>query len=136
MAWVIDTCVVIDILENDPEFGVRSARKLEALLDDGLVLCPVTMVELSPAFDGNLPAQKEFLDMCGIDYHQPFTVADSESAHAAWNEYVQAKRRRQTAKRPVADLLIGGFALRFDGLITRNPNDFQPWFKTLMIVVP
>lgn len=29
MAWVVDTCVVIDILEADPEFGMRSANQLE-----------------------------------------------------------------------------------------------------------
>lgn len=136
MAWVVDTCVVIDVLEEDTQFGLRSARKLQSLLKEGLVLCPVTMVELSPAFEGNLAAQKEFLEMCGIDYHQPFTLADSEAAHAAWNEYIQAKRRKQVVKRPVADLLIGGFSTRFQGLITRNPSDFKRWFRDLKIVEP
>lgn len=136
MAWVVDTCVVIDVLEADPQFGVQSARKLESLLKEGLVLCPVTMVELSPAFGGDLSAQKEFLDMCGIDYHQSFTLADSEATHIAWNAYIEAKRKKQAAKRPVADVLIGGFATRFDGLITRNPSDFRRWFKKLKIIEP
>ncbi|MBC2602571.1 type II toxin-antitoxin system VapC family toxin [Puniceicoccus vermicola] len=136
MAWVVDTCVVIDVLENDPMFGVGSAKKLQSLLDQGLVLCPVSMVELSPAFAGDLTAQKSFLDMCGISYHEPFTLADSETAHVAWNAYIQAKRSKQVAKRPVADLLIGGFALRFDGLVTRNRSDFQRWFRGLKIVEP
>jgi len=136
MAWVVDTCIVIDVLENDPKFGLKSAKKLQSLLDQGLVLCPVSMVELSPAFEGDLPAQKSFLDMCGIAYHEPLTLADSEAAHTAWNDYIQAKRKKQAAKRPVADLLIGGFACRFDGLVTRNEGDFRRWFKVLKIIVP
>lgn len=136
MAWVVDTCVVIDVLENDPRFGVKSAQKLQSLLKQGLVLCPVSMVELSPAFNGDFSIQKRFLDICGIDYQQPFTLDDSEAAHNAWNKYIQAKRRNETRKRPVADLMIGGFAMRFDGLITRNHADFSRWFKGLKLIEP
>jgi len=62
MSWVVDTCVLIDVLEDDPSFGRASADVLEKSLRDGLVLCPITMVELSPAFAGNLEIQKHFLD--------------------------------------------------------------------------
>ena len=30
MIWVVDTCVVIDLLVNDEEFGERSGALLEA----------------------------------------------------------------------------------------------------------
>jgi len=36
MAWVVDTCVLIDVLEDDPEFGLVSAEALDAHLDEGL----------------------------------------------------------------------------------------------------
>jgi len=136
MSWVVDTCVVIDVLVNDPKFGRKSARKLQNLLKDGLVLCPVSMIDLSPAFDGNLALQKKFLDICGIDYQEAFTVADCEVAHNAWHHYIIAKRSKKVAKRPVADLMIGAFATRFDGLVTRNQRDFSPWFQRLKIVAP
>jgi hypothetical protein len=32
--------------------------------------------------------------------------------------------------------MIGAFATRFDGLITRNQKDFKPWFPELKLVVP
>jgi len=32
MSRVVDTCIVIDVFENDAEFGLRSARLLEARL--------------------------------------------------------------------------------------------------------
>ncbi|MBM3833050.1 MAG: type II toxin-antitoxin system VapC family toxin [Verrucomicrobia bacterium] len=39
-------------------------------------------------------------------------------------------------KRPLADILIGAFALRFDGLLTRNETDFRSVFSQLTIVSP
>ena len=54
MTWVVDTCVVLDVLEDDPQFGRASARLLERLLREGLAISPVTMVELAAAFGGDL----------------------------------------------------------------------------------
>jgi predicted nucleic acid-binding protein len=133
MSWVVDTCVLIDVLEDDPVFGGTSADLLEKSLRDGLVLCPVTMVELSPAFAGNLETQKHFLEQVGIDFTEGWTLADTECAHRAWNAYVQARRASDAPKRPVADLLIGAFACRYQGLITRNPTDFRRWFPKLKL---
>jgi len=30
MAWVVDTCLIIDVLDDDPEFGAASARLIDA----------------------------------------------------------------------------------------------------------
>jgi predicted nucleic acid-binding protein len=134
--WVVDTCVVLDVLENDPSFGLASARCLEKLFVDGLCVSPVTMVELAAAFRGDLAEQKRFLDQAGISSAQSWSAADTEAAHRAWNEYVHARRSARVPKRPVADLLIGGFALNRDGLVTRNAADFQRWFPKLVIREP
>ena len=136
MSWVVDTCVVIDVLEDDPSFGRASADVLEKSLRDGLVLCPITMVELSPAFAGKLEIQKHFLEQVGIAFTEDWTLADTECAHRAWNLYVQARRGSHAPKRPLADLLIGAFACRQQGLITRNPTDFRRWFPRLKLRQP
>lgn len=94
------------------------------------------MVELSPAFDGNLAEQKYFLTSAGIVWDERWTTADTESAHIAWNACIQAKRSSKIRKRPVADILIGAFASGRQGLITRNPADFSPWFPALAILEP
>ena len=85
MSWVVDTCVLIDVLEDDPTFGAPSANQLEKSLRDGLVLCPVTMIELSPAFDGSMDTQKHFLGQVGIVFTESWTFADTECAYLAWN---------------------------------------------------
>ncbi|MDR1283795.1 MAG: type II toxin-antitoxin system VapC family toxin [Opitutaceae bacterium] len=134
--WIVDTCVVIDVFENDPQFGQVSARLLQKLLPQGLAVSPVTMVELSAAFSGDLNEQKQFLDQAGISYAESWTSLDTETAHRAWNLYVDARRKRQTPRRPVADLLIGGFASNRAGLVTRNANDFTRWYPSLVVREP
>lgn len=134
--WIVDTCVVLDVFENDPRFGRSSAQFLQRLLPEGLAVSPITMVELAAAFDGNLPEQKRFLDQAGIGYFETWSAQDTETTHAAWNAYVVARRTQKIAKRPLADLLIGGFAVNRQGLITRNPADFRRWYSHLVIREP
>jgi predicted nucleic acid-binding protein len=136
MSRVVDTCILIDILEDDPDFGRASALCLSRYVSDGLVICPVSMIELSPAFGGDFLRQKEFLSLCGVSYDQEFDAADVMRSHQAWNDYIQKKRLHKTPKRPVADLMIGAFSTRFEGLITRNQKDFKPWFPELKLVAP
>lgn len=134
--WVVDTCVVLDVFENDPEFGRASAALLERLLPDGLAVSPVTMVELSAAFDGDIAEQKRFLEAAGVSHAETWTAADVDASHKAWNAYDAGRRRDKAPKRPVADVLIVGFAANRQGLVTRNSADFRRWFPKLAIREP
>jgi len=136
MTWIVDTCVVIDLLENDPDFGLRSAQLLEAHLPEGLAICPVSQIELAPAFEGDLAAQKSFLNQAGIHHHHGWTIADTEAAHRAWHLHIAARRAGTLPKRPIADILIGAYAANRRGLITRNPDDFRQNFPDLTILQP
>jgi predicted nucleic acid-binding protein len=136
MPWVIDTCMLIDVLEDDPEFGESSALALDAHAEDGLVVCPMSYTELSPAFQGDRSLQDEFLGGVGVDYRQDWLWEDTLRAHEAWNGFVRQKRAGRLPKRPLADILIGAFALRYQGLITRNPDDFKSVFPGLTLRGP
>ncbi|MCH1506412.1 MAG: type II toxin-antitoxin system VapC family toxin [Verrucomicrobiales bacterium] len=136
MIWVVDTCVVIDLLVNDEEFGERSGALLEARWAEGLGICPVTQVELAPAFEGSLAKQKRFLDLAGIDYDGNWEAGDTMVAHQAWQSHVRSRRAGLLAKRPIADVFIGAFASSRRGLITRNAKDFRQNFPDLEILEP
>jgi predicted nucleic acid-binding protein len=136
MSWVIDTCVVIDVLENDPSFGLRSATLLDQKLSEGLSICPVTFVELSPAFDGDWEQQERFLEQAGIDFRDGWTSAETRAAHQAWHLHITARRSGLLPKRPIADILIGAYAMNRRGLITRNPDDFRRNFPSLLVLEP
>lgn len=136
MAWVIDSCVLLDIALADPLFGPASAQCVAAHLGEGVIACPVSQIEIVPQFGGQLGQVKHFLQQSGIDHRVDWMEADTQAASIAWSAYVAARRAGPTTKRPIADIQIGGFAMRFQGLITRNPNDFHPWFPSLTIVEP
>lgn len=134
--WVVDTCVLIDVLEEDDRFGVSSARCLDGLLEEGLVVCPVSYVELAPAFDGDAGLQGAFLVALGASWHEPWTWPDTVAAHSAWARFIERRRRAGLRRRPIADILIGAFACRHAGLVTRNPDDFRDLFPSLPLRVP
>lgn len=136
MNWIVDTCVVIDVFENDPDFGLPSASLLDERLGERLAICPVTQIELAHAFEGDLAEQKRFLTGAGISHHLGWTLADTEAAHSAWHRHIAARRSGDCSKRPIADLLIGAFASNRRGLITRNPDHFRKNFPQLTILQP
>src|SRR5437016_5208089 len=105
MAWVVE-CLLMDIPEAGPAFGVPSARLLDAKRPDGLTVCPATYVELAPVFNGDAAAQNEFLFNLSVIWPEAWTLADTEEAHRAWHRYVAARRAASVPKRPLADILI------------------------------
>lgn len=137
MPWVVDTSVLVDIRSGIPQHVAEaSAACLEQYAGDGLLVCPITFIEISPMFHGDLAAQQSWLAGLGIGSREPWIKADTERCHALWNDAIQRKRNKQISKRPVADVLIAGFALRFQGIITRNEADFRTIAPKLTIVSP
>ena len=134
--WVVDTCVLIDVLDGDPRFGQLSAVALRDRVPSGLVVSPVTYVELAPAFGGSIALQDQFLRGVGASHDEPWTTPDTIAAHQAWNRVIVARRKGGSARRPIADVFIGAFALRFEGLLTRNPGDFASLFPGLRLHDP
>ena len=125
MAWVVDTSVLLDIHLDDPIFSRRSGQCLVRYLLDGLVICPVSYIELAPAFRGDSSLQHAFLHEAGVDWLQPWTLLDTSASHLLWAKHIASKRVDRGSKRPIADILIEGFAQRFQGIITRNPKHFS-----------
>jgi len=75
-------------------------------------------------------------DALPIYWTQAWTSQDTRAAFRSWNEYVRKRRSGIVAKRPIADILIGAFARRFDGLLTRNAKQFSRLFPELTLVEP
>jgi predicted nucleic acid-binding protein len=136
MAWVVDTSVVVDLVTGDPLFEPASTACLQAHLGDGLVISPVTFVELGPSFSGDDVAAEVFLKASHIGTTEFWSPADTLLAHRLWHQFQMRRRQLQIAKRPVADVLIAAFAERFQGIITRNSSDFRNILPTLLLVEP
>ena len=107
MTWVVDTCVIIDVLRGDETFSIRSSMALQSKLDDVLTIAPLTYVELAPEFNGDVEAQNAFLD--GMWIHRDFNGSD---------------------------IMIGAYAMQKGGLITRNESEFKTLYPNLTIFNP
>lgn len=136
MAWAVDTSVVVDLVTGDPLFEPASTACLQARLPDGLVISPVTFVELGPSFGGDAAATEAFLKSAHIGTSEFWSARDTLLAHRLWHQFQARRRQSQVAKRPVADVLIAAFAERFQGLITRNAPDFRNILPTLPLIEP
>ena len=136
MIWVVDTCILIDLLKADPSFARSSSAALQSKMDDVLIIAPITYVELAPAFRGNVEAQNEFLNALWIRYDFEGNRDAVLAAHKSWHEHVLRKRSGIEERRPIADVMIGAYALSKGGLITRNESDFRALYPTLEIFNP
>ena len=136
MIWVVDTCVLIDVFRGDKTFSEMSSMALQSKLDDVLTVAPITYVELSPEFNGDVAAQDAFLDAMWIQRDFKGSKEAVLLAHKAGHEHIMRKRAGSTPKRPIVDVLIGAYALQKGGLITRNETDFRTLYPTLTIFNP
>ncbi len=136
MAWVVDSCVVLDIALDDPLFASASAKCLQHALKDGLFLCPVTQIEVAPCFNGELRHIRAFASLIGAKLTMDWLPVDTEHALKAWHAHILQKKKGEEKRRPVADVLIGAFALRAGGLITRNKKHFAALYPSLKILEP
>ena len=134
--WVVDTCVIIDILSGDGKYSCKSADAIDMKRDDGLVIAPITYVELAPSFGGDSNNQDSTLSELGIEIDFGSNRDAVMTAYKAWHDHVQCKRAGQVAKRPIADIMIGAYAMQKGGLITRNEADFRAIYPNLMIFNP
>lgn len=136
MAWVVDTCIILDLVVPASTWRMLSATCLWRLAGDGLCVCPDTFAEIGPAFAGDAIAAEAFLKSVSTGCREPWADADTLRAHRLWHEYQLRRRTSLVPKRPVADVLIAAFAGRFQGLVTRNSNDFRQIDPSLTLVEP
>ena len=134
--WVVDTCIIIDITSGDGEFSTKSADAIDAKRAEGLVVAPITYVEIAPSFRGDIAKQDSVLSGMGIEFDFAGNRQAVLAAHKAWYEHALRKRLGEAVKRPIADVLIGAYAVEKGGLITRNEADFKTLYPNLTIFNP
>ncbi len=130
---LVDTNVLVDVLENDPEWADWSVTQLRAQAQiHRLVINPVIYAELSLAFS-TVEALDEALDSLQI----PVIELPKPALFLAGKAFVQYRRQGGTKTNVLADFFIGAHAA-VAGLpvLTRDVRRYANYFPTVKLVAP
>ncbi len=130
---MVDSCILLDVLTEDPHWFDWSSETLAAAADRGLlVINPIIYAEVSIGFhriedlEAVLPPSFVVL--------QPIS---REAAFLAGKAYLQYRRRGGTKTAPLPDFLIGAHAaVASMPLITRDTARFTSYFPSVELIAP
>ena len=132
-ATLVDSCVLIDVLADDPKWAEWSISQLEACAQVGpLVINPIILAEISPRFEcvADLELALEGLPLVreALPWDAAFLAGQAFKAY----------RQVQGAKTaPMPDFYIGAHALVGNWqLLTRDSTRYRNYFPRLTLVAP
>lgn len=130
---LVDSCILIDVLADDPRWAEWSLERLDTLGQQGLlVINPIILAEISPRFEcaadldaalSLLPLKREAL---------PWDAAFL--AGQAFKAYRQSRGQKSS---PMPDFYIGAHALVAGlRLLTRDAARYTTYFPKLTVISP
>ena len=130
---LVDTCVLIDVLTDNPTWADWSATALADARDSGeLAINPIVYAEVSAAFD-TIEALNDALPARDFVRHPlPY-----EAGFLASRAFVTYRRRGGARRSPLPDFYIGAHAAvsRFR-LLTRDASRYRGYFPTVELLTP
>ena len=130
---LVDTNVLVDVLENDPEWADWSVAQLRAQAQiHRLVINPIIYAELSLTF-----STVEALDALLVAMQIPVQEIPKPALFLAGKAFVQYRRQGGTKSNVLADFFIGAHAA-VAGLpvLTRDVQRYASYFPTVQLIAP
>ena len=130
---LVDTNVLVDVLQNDPQWAEWSIAQLRAQAQlHELVINPVIYAELSLSFS-TFEALDRVLATMELAIHE----LPRPALFLAGKAYLQYRRRGGGKAQVLPDFFIGAHAA-VEGwpLLTRDASRFRTYFPSLEVVAP
>lgn len=130
---LVDTNVLIDVLENDPDWSSWSVAQLQAQSKlHKLVINPVIYAELSVVFK-----TMEKLDKTLHGMELSVDAIPRPALFLAGKAFLRYRQRGGTKKSVLADFFIGAHAaVAGFSIVTRDPRRYVDYFPTVELITP
>jgi predicted nucleic acid-binding protein len=130
---MVDTNVLVDVLEDDPDWAEWSLVQLRAQSQvHDLIINPVIYAELSLAFDSVQRLDRVIASM-GISLHD----LPRPALFLAGRAFVKYRRAGGSKANVLADFFIGAHAAVIDcAILTRDPRRYRNYFPTVAVLTP
>lgn len=130
---LVDTNILVDVLENDPEWAAWSVAQLRAQSKvHRLVINPIIYSELSLTF-----SSVEDLDEVLVSLKLPVLEMPRPALFLAGKAFVQYRRSGGAKNNVLGDFFIGAHAAVSDlPLLTRDTRRYKNYFPTVKLVAP
>ena len=130
---LVDTNVLVDVLEDDPEWADWSIGQLRTQSRvHRLIINPVIYAELSLTF-----STVEALDEVLAGMQLPVVEMPRSALFLAGKAFAQYRRRGGTKGNVLADFFIGAHAAVAGWpILTRDGRRYQSYFPTVNLVMP
>lgn len=130
---LVDTCVLLDVVQDDPHWGDWSQAQLEhALGHGGLAINPIVYAEFSVWYD-DMTQLQDTLDAFGVVFEE----LPREALFLAGKAFRQYRARRGTRTSVLPDFFIGAHAaVREMPILTRDTARFRAYFPSVALLSP
>ena len=130
---LVDTNVLVDVLQNDPQWADWSIAQLRAQAQlHELAINPVIYAELSLSF-----STLEALDRVVATMELAMHEVPRPALFLAGKAYLQYRRRGGGKAQVLPDFFIGAHAaVKGWPLLTRDASRFRTYFPSLEVVAP
>ena len=130
---LVDTNVLLDVLEDDPKWAAWSQAQLESTaLTDRLAINAVIYSELSMAFE-----RIEELEQVVAEARLAVEIIPREALFLAGKVFLEYRRRKGSKQGVLPDFYIGAHAavLRCS-ILTRDVGRYRGCFPTVPLITP
>jgi hypothetical protein len=130
---LVDTNVLVDVFQDDPDWADWSVRQLRAQAQaHELAINPIIYAELSLNFD-SVAALDAAVDGLGLQFRD----LPRSALFLAGKAFVKYRRAGGTKGNVLADFFVGAHAAVMGcGIITRDARRYRNYFPRVALLVP
>lgn len=130
---LVDTNVLIDVLQDDPKWADWSIRQLRAQSQlHELAINPIIYSELSLMYESI-----EALEQTVAAMRLSFLEVPRPALFVAAKAFIRYRREGGTKQNVLPDFFIGGHAaVAGCGVLTRDPARYRSYFPTVELLTP